>query len=63
MVEAARVPVLMRRDKVERFLRCCQERVNRKSTLIVRLVPDHANREHFRSRRALLVGGRPGATA
>jgi hypothetical protein len=43
----ARIQVLMEEDEAERFEDYCRERGFKKSTLIVRLVREHLDREAF----------------
>ena len=49
MVESVRIQVVMKPELSERFSEYCREQGFKKSTLIVRLVRDHLEREGFRS--------------
>jgi hypothetical protein len=45
--EIARVHVLIPSEEAERFDAYCKEKGFKKSTLIVRLIREHLDREHF----------------
>lgn len=50
MADSARIQVVMTPELSERFNKYCREQGFKKSTLIVRLVRDHLDREGFRTR-------------
>lgn len=53
MPEQVRVQVLMPPEDAERFEEFCRARGHKKSTLIVRLVREHLDRERFQPQREL----------
>lgn len=53
MAGQVRVQVLMPRDEADRFTDYCREKGFKKSSLIVRLVREHMDRESYRQQRDL----------
>lgn len=58
MSSIARIQVLMPTDEADRFDAYCQAKGFKKSTLIVRLIRDHLEREHFTSQPDLFRSGK-----
>lgn len=53
MSDFARVHVLIPADDAERFNAYCKAKGFKKSTLIVRLIREHLDREHFEAQREM----------